>query len=262
MHSLQTGHFFGHAWKTIKFNNSTLTESEYITGRIDWHCHRHSYFTFILSGEVLDATKTKEYYCSAGSLIFHQAQEPHYNIMRKGRVRSLHLEPAPGSAICSLATNSIDNPGIKILFHLIYKELRRHDDVSVIEIESLLTNIEDKLSSKRKPVQIKQPHWVGKVKDIICSQFSEKITLDYLAAESGVHPVHLCRDFSKYFHCSLGHYIRKTKIERALVMLANKNISLTEIAFDCGFADQSHFLRCFKQITGTKPSAYRKIILR
>jgi AraC family transcriptional regulator len=50
------------------------------------------------------------------------------------------------------------------------------------------------------------------------------------------------------------------RIEKSLSLLPDKNLSLTEIAFDCGFADQSHFLRCFKQITGNTPSAYRKLL--
>jgi AraC-like DNA-binding protein len=57
----------------------------------------------------------------------------------------------------------------------------------------------------------------------------------------------------------LGEYIRKLKIEKSLIFL-HKNDSLSEIAFDCGFADQSHFIRCFKENIGITPLKYRKIL--
>ncbi len=74
-----------------------------------------------------------------------------------------------------------------------------------------------------------------------------------------IHPAHLSREFSKYFQCGLGQYIRKLKIEKSLSLLSNKKNSLTDISFECGFSDQSHFIRCFKEMIGISPQAYRKI---
>ncbi|MEW6737177.1 MAG: helix-turn-helix domain-containing protein [Acidobacteriota bacterium] len=42
-------------------------------------------------------------------------------------------------------------------------------------------------------------------------------------------------------------------------MIKNSQMSLTEIALHCGFADQSHFTRNFKEITGFLPKEFRKI---
>jgi AraC family transcriptional regulator len=60
----------------------------------------------------------------------------------------------------------------------------------------------------------------------------------------------------------MGEYIRKLRVEKSFALLAGDDLSLTDIAFACGFADQSHFLRCFKQFGGSNPSAYRKLLLR
>ena len=137
-----------------------------------------------------------------------------------------------------------------------------YDFVSTIEIETLFLKATDQMISKSGNQQLRLPAWTKKINEILYNSDPEKITLDYLSTELNIHPVHISRDFSKHFNCSLGCYLRKIKVEKALSLLSNKDLSLTSIAFDCGFADQSHFLRCFKNITGFKPSEYRKIILR
>jgi len=90
--------------------------------------------------------------------------------------------------------------------------------------------------------------------------FNEKLNLTALSQTLNIHPIHLSRDFYKYFHCNLGDYIRKLKINRALSIIANNEKSLTEVAIDCGFSDQSHFIRCFKENIGITPLKYRKIL--
>ena len=57
---------------------------------------------------------------------------------------------------------------------------------------------------------------------ILNDQFSESLTLDYLSETLNIHPVHLSRDFSKYFYCSLGEYIRKLKVQKSLQLISQK----------------------------------------
>jgi AraC-like DNA-binding protein len=53
-------------------------------------------------------------------------------------------------------------------------------------------------------------------------------------------------------------YIRKKRIEKAIELMSDRSISLTEIAYLTGFSDQSHFTRIFKKFTGSNPSEYRR----
>jgi len=87
----------------------------------------------------------------------------------------------------------------------------------------------------------------------------EKLNLSDLAKIVNIHPIHLSRDFKKYFHCTLGAYLRKLKVENSLKIL-NESESLSEVALECGFSDQSHFIRCFKENIGITPLKYRNIL--
>jgi AraC family transcriptional regulator len=52
--------------------------------------------------------------------------------------------------------------------------------------------------------------------------------------------------------------MRKLKIDKALSLVKSGEESLTSVAYECGFADQSHFIRTFKQMTGFLPAMYQK----
>ena len=90
---------------------------------------------------------------------------------------------------------------------------------------------------------------------------AEKLFLTDLSNELNIHPLHPSRDFPRYFSYTFGEYARKIRVEKSLSFLPDKNPSLPEFAFECGFADQrSHFLRGLKEIIGINPfSAYRKL---
>jgi AraC family transcriptional regulator len=48
------------------------------------------------------------------------------------------------------------------------------------------------------------------------------------------------------------------RVERAMTLLRRPDLSLSEIALACGFADQSHFGRVFTRHTGQSPGTWRR----
>lgn len=269
MENLKTGTFYGETSTTIHLDFATITDTEYTHDKVDWHFHDNAYFTFILEGRVTEGNKKEVYNCTAGSLLFHNWQDAHYNIKPKGFTRGFHVELNENwFKQMAMQRNSlqgsfaVSNPDIKFLFYQLVKESKTLDDLTAMTTESLLLEVlgrmqHDKLSSSNKV-----PLWVNQLRSILNDEVAFKFTLNGLAAELGIHPAHLSRDFSKYFDCNLGEYIRKLRIEKAFALLPDHNKSLTEVANECGFADQSHFLRCFKRYNNSKPSSYRKLLTR
>ena len=84
MKQSQKGEFYGQTNKTINLEGITLTDTVYTHDKVDWHYHENAYFTFILQGNVIEGNKKEIYNCSAGDLLFHNWQEPHYNIKPEG----------------------------------------------------------------------------------------------------------------------------------------------------------------------------------
>jgi AraC family transcriptional regulator len=73
----------------------------------------------------------------------------------------------------------------------------------------------------------------------------------------GVHPVHLAGAFRKQYHCTIGDYRRRLRVEFACREICKPDASLAQIAFAAGFANQAHFSRVFKRLTGATPGEYR-----
>ncbi len=132
-------------------------------------------------------------------------------------------------------------------------------------IDHLLLAVYQKFLKEKsipKIIGTKKIHtWARELKEIIQDQIDTNLSfsLKEVSQSLNVHPAYLSREFSKYFDdLSFGDYIRKLRIERALVLLSNSKYSLGEIAYLTGFSDQSHFTRIFKKHTGKNPSAYKK----
>jgi AraC-like DNA-binding protein len=71
------------------------------------------------------------------------------------------------------------------------------------------------------------------------------------------HHVHLAREFRRHFGCTIGQFMRQRRVEFGSHRLTASTDSLAEIAFDAGFADQSHFANVFRGLVGMSPGAFR-----
>ena len=135
------------------------------------------------------------------------------------------------------------------------------DTASPIAIESLLIQAIEIMVFSKKTKEGNKPAWVHKLKDLLHSGCTEKLSLTAAAAELNIHPVYLCQQFPLFFNCSLGDYTRMLRVEKAVeYMLKRDDMSLTEITYHCGFADQSHFIRTFKNKVGVTPFNFRKYL--
>jgi AraC-like DNA-binding protein len=129
-----------------------------------------------------------------------------------------------------------------------------------LTVDALLLEAFDTMRGIERAAVPARPRWVDKIDEILHENFEQPLSLLEISAELGIHWAHLSRDFPKYFHCNFSQYARKIKVERSLNLLRKKTLSLADIACVCGFADQSHFIRCFKQYTGVTPKDFRRIV--
>ena len=150
-------------------------------------------------------------------------------------------------------TMTLPRNSLPELFLRMYYKFREMDDESLRKLEQAL--LEDRSVSRNSGRRF--PQWLERVRNILEQRFAEPYNLSEIAAEAGVHPVHLAREFRKYYGTSVGEYLRRVRIEYACRELMDSNSAVTNIAFAAGFADQSHFSRTFKRLCGTTPGKYR-----
>lgn len=268
MKLLTTGQFFGMTNQSLQLGGLNLTDTEYTHPKVDWHYHENAYFTFILQGRVLEGNRKERYHCTAGDLLFHHWQEPHYNLKPKGFTRGFHVELKPEwvaeyDLAAGLPEGSIRfrHPAVKLLMYRIFAATKAKGTLAAAEVDSLLLDLFATASGKAGTSTRTVPQWVHLLEEFLQEDpDSHLLSLSQLARQADVHPVHLSRAFPAYFQCTLGDYLRLLKVQRASGLLADPNHSLAAIAADCGFADQSHFIRTFRRHQHTTPYAFRKLL--
>ena len=68
------------------------------------------------------------------------------------------------------------------------------------------------------------------------------------------------REFRKQYGTSPGKWLLERRLERSASLLQSTGMNVTEIMFECGFEDLSHFSRSFKEKFGQSPNTYRQLM--
>jgi AraC family transcriptional regulator len=90
------------------------------------------------------------------------------------------------------------------------------------------------------------------------ANLTERLSIVQLAAQVRLSKSHFCRAFKASLGCSPHEYVTQRRIVHAKALMLETAISLAQIAFDCGLADQAHLCRLFRRRIGTSPSAWRR----
>jgi AraC family transcriptional regulator len=261
-----TGQIVDRQARTVSFGGLTFTEAEYEMAAVDWHYHENAVFTLVTSGALRLGNRREVFDCPPDSLLFHSWQEPHYNAKPAGATRGFQVSVdqswgrefalAPGR-LPSAAR--LDRPDVRLLFYRLFREVRRQDDLTQLTIDSLLNEVFGFMQPAPTPAR-GIPAWVAQARELLHDYRDRTLSLQELALVLGVHWAHLSRDFPRYFRCNFGDYVRKVRVERSLPILRRTEVPLAEIALSCGFADQSHFTRCFKKFMGITPKQFRRLV--
>ena len=91
----------------------------------------------------------------------------------------------------------------------------------------------------------------------INDNFKEHITLDEVSNLVSMTVPAFCRYFKKSTGKTFTKLVNEYRVVHATKLLAESNMSITNISFECGFNNFSHFNKLFKEFTGKSASIYR-----
>ena len=104
---------------------------------------------------------------------------------------------------------------------------------------------------------VKRYRIMNEVLDFIDANFAEPVRMADLAAIVHLSVSQFERRFKALFQTTPLQYLTRVRINKACLMLATTDDTITEIASLCGFYDHSHFIRQFSRIVGMSPHSYR-----
>jgi AraC family transcriptional regulator len=263
---LQGGQFFGAVCHRLESSGAVFTDLRHpVPRKLPMHSHELPFFGLLLRGFYGERYGRQQKQFAPMSLMFRPAGIPHQDEIAPGGLRFFHIELRDGwkqrLAECSGSLNqgcedSRGGPFFWLAMNL-YRETFAAGQADALCVESLLAELT--ALATRLPLEERKhpPAWLARVLEKLHAEPAGRPTIDDLSAEAGVHPVHLSRVFRRFQREGIGEYTRRLRVRASCPHLLNRELSLAEIGLLTGFADQSHFTRAFRRITGLTPHAFR-----
>lgn len=102
------------------------------------------------------------------------------------------------------------------------------------------------------------PSVLRRVRQYIDANLEQRIELADLAAVANLSRCHFACAFKQSLGCTPHRYLMSRRLEKARHLLETSDFPIVEIALATGFADQSHFSRCFRAFFGASPMVFRR----
>ncbi len=161
--------------------------------------------------------------------------------------------------------------GAKAFFNIPMIELKGQS-VSINDLSDLqLTELEDRLADTTDPRScvflIEQflhkrfyrqaAYNLKRINAVMQSIYNGQQRIDLLAQTACLGYKQFKRVFAEYVGANPKDYLRVVRFQRALYVLQTRKVTnLTQLTYECGFYDQAHLIKEFKQFSGYTPTEY------
>lgn len=114
-----------------------------------------------------------------------------------------------------------------------------------------------KMKGVQQVINFEHAHPIHKSLKYIQDNILEPISISQLAYDLNMSEANFCNSFKKIIGVTPKEYITNLKLTKAKEMLKNQNV--TEVAYDLGYENISHFIALFKNKYGITPKQYKSI---
>lgn len=263
---MRIGTFFGENRRSCRRSGFILSDTHYPPGlKVPYHFHELAYFCLLLNGGYWEEYGRRRVTYDPLSLAFHPPQEVHHGDIATVGGRCFHIEIAPQwmdrlHEHGGVPADAVDLHSGEIIWlaSRLYREFRADALAAPLMIEGIILEMLGLVVRERADDR-RRPDWLAKVVERLHEEFAQPLTVEAMAADLGLSPVRLSRTFRRFYGETLGDYLRRLRVQFACRQLASREASLTEVGMAAGFADQSHFTRVFKRMTGVTPGEFRRM---
>ncbi len=257
--------FYGIHSNSLQTNSFLVSSTKHANGLISpAHSHSYGVIHYVTSGIYEEQIGDTQFEVEERQLLYKPPNLQHANSFQLGGSQTYRIEfsdallerlPLPTKPLQMRRTLITD------LFHRIGTELIRSDDLSKVAVESAVWGILCEIIRSDREVddRTESKQMVLEVVEILRSNLRQPPTVATLAEKLRIHPSQLSRVFKKYTGVTISGFLKRHRVEVSMELLSQTDLSLATIAIECGFSDQSHFSRNFREITSTSPSQWRSV---
>ncbi|RZJ53351.1 MAG: AraC family transcriptional regulator [Flavobacterium sp.] len=164
--------------------------------------------------------------------------------------QSFLFEELIPASILKVANEMLSNNLPQNLIHFYYKV--KAEELICLLIAELLKRENTSVSA----INVKDVQTIYKIRDIILKDLDSPPNLDVLASTANFSKSKLKRLFKQIFGTSIFNYYQSFRMQEAAKLLKENKLSVSEVGFQLGFSNLSHFTRLFEEHIGMKPKRW------
>lgn len=249
------------------------------------HDHDFDEIVIVLDGTAVQYINAESYPVFAGDVYIVKGESLHYFLNERDfKVFNIGFQPWVLNGFSRLVART---PGYAALFnaepafrkksrfsqHLHLDALQLHAlnqllialkkalaiDSNDLVVTALFMQITGFLCHAYQEIAYKEKHKnpYASLTDFIDQNFTTAITLDDLSRHSGFSKNGIISIFKRMYHTTPIQYINTLRVYQAEELLRSTDMSITQIALECGFNDSNYFTRVFRAINGMTPRNFR-----
>lgn len=249
------------------------------------HDHDFDEIVIVLDGTAVQYINTESYAVSAGDVYIVKGESIHYfSEQHDFKVFNIGFQPWVLNDFSRLITKT---PGYAALFNAepAYRKqshFSQHlhlDAQQLYALNQLLSSLKTALATDSNDLVVtalfmqitgflcrsyqeiahreKHHNPYASITDYIENNYTMTITLEDLSRHSGLSPNGIIAVFKRLYHTTPIQYINMLRIYHAEELLRTTDMSITQIALECGFNDSNYFTRIFRSRKGITPREFR-----
>lgn len=260
--------------RTMRFDKDLQIEACHFAGimqKFPNHFHEYYVLGFVENGRRLLSCKNKEYMVNAGDLLLFNPLDNHAceqvddaaldwrciniekDVMRRVSQEITEKDDLP-IFTSTLVPQSDAVSTLRDLHNMVMHETKgfNKEEIFYFLIEQLIREYTQPQAFTQASREIQTACAYME------SHYAETITLDVLSTVSGLNKYTLLRNFTMQRGITPYQYLSTIRVNKAKKLL-EAGVSPIDAALQCGFTDQSHFTRFFKNFIGLTPKLYQDI---
>lgn len=149
---------------------------------------------------------------------------------------------------------------IRRIIHEINQKYFFWDILLKTELLGLFVRVTRSIETQQKGLGDGENRYVMMAMEYIKQSLDERIKPSDIADKVFISEGYLMHLFKRYKQMSIMQVVAELRIEQSQNLLKNTVLSVTDIAFECGYSSLQHFSMVFKKKVGTSPSKYRQMM--
>ena len=215
------------------------------------HTHQRATLTLVMGGAYSERFDDAYHRCTSMCVQFKPPGVPHTTVAGSGGVH-MFIAEVDANDLSQDDCPTLVRPGVPTALALGLLS------IGADQLQNRMRGLLQTVRDRRPHDDDEHPEWIVEARDKLRRLEPSATSASALARQQHVHPVYLARVFGRHFGCSVGTFLRRSRIDRAVDSLLFTDITLSSLAHDLGYFDQSHFTHDFRRETGTTPHTFRR----